>query len=195
MNKTFIYIVIIVLFFGCKNETKDFSSKLSTYVEINELIKQVIKADTTKSMIESNNELIRVEINAKGDTIESKVKSNTIFYYLYSSSGIFRLKDINDLVKLTNDDMKLMSLQDSIFYHAQLHSGIFNEYKLVNRDTKSRGGRFRTFSVPLLTLDKKYLFIIMGYDVGFLSGRTYFVIFENVENKWIEKHRSLLYIS
>lgn len=168
MKRAIFNLSLIVLIFGCKDESKNHCHAVSSYIEINELVKQVVKADTT-------------------------FKSNKIDYTLYSADGIFQVGNLYDSVQLSNDDLKFMKFQDSIFAQTHLHPEIFQEYKLINSD--SIGGMYRTYSVPLLTLDKRYLFIEIGYHVGVTGGTGYLVVFEKNDGNWVEKHRFFRWLS
>lgn len=170
MRNSFLLILIISGLTSCNFKQNNYLSQLSSYEDINDLVLEVIKSDTMKTRMR-----------------------NELWPRLSSIHYSFDLENLKKHVEISDNDIKFLRFQNKTYKGIYLDLKKFKKYELCDIDSNNYS--VQHFSVPLLSIDKKYLFIEISYDVGPLSGEGHLIIFEKKGNRWVEIKRIYLWVS
>lgn len=169
------FILATLIFFSCGNKAdkNNHSVALPTPSEINGIVLQLLKQDT--SLFNSPKLIIKPK--------------------LYSGLRNFQL--IDSLQIVDSLDRNFIAKQDSTFSGFELSQKYFKEKQFFRSDSNYVPFKniFIDFSIPYLSRNGNYLFIEIGRNSGPLSGYGVFYVFERRNNEWIPIRKFTTWVS
>jgi hypothetical protein len=153
--------------------------------------------------VESINKLIKKIIESDSFVNEGRTDSflNPRLFSSENYLGILQ-RYIDTTEYLTEEDKEYIVKQNIVFNGLVLNSVYFDS-SITERfdrlkffyDYKTPNGFTRKYSVPAFSLDGKYVFVEVGYGIGFMCGTGFLVVYKIENGKIEEVDRIELWIS